>query len=89
MGWPSKHVSRLYSRIRRKKGHSIAVGAVARHLSEAAFWILTKQEPYREPDSISPRRGQRGPNLSADRRACVLETRELIATPLLKMLMPH
>jgi hypothetical protein len=58
MGWPSKHVSRLYGRIRRKKGHSIAVGAVARHLSEAAFWMLTKQEPYREHDSISPRQGQ-------------------------------
>jgi transposase len=56
--WPSKHVSRLYNRIRRKKGHSIAVGAVARHLSEAAFWMLTKQEPYEEPKSISPRQGQ-------------------------------
>jgi predicted Zn-dependent peptidase len=46
MGWSGKHVSRLYGRIRREKGHSIAVDAVARHLSEAAFWMLTKREPY-------------------------------------------
>jgi hypothetical protein len=32
-----------------RKGHSVAVGAVARHLAEATFWILNKKEPYREP----------------------------------------
>ena len=31
------------------KGHQKAVGAVARHLAEATYWILTKGEPYREP----------------------------------------
>ncbi len=47
--WQSRHVCLVYERIRRRKGHSIAVGAVARHLAEATFWILKKQESYREP----------------------------------------
>jgi len=34
---PARHVSRLYMRIKRKKGHPKAVGAVARHLAEATF----------------------------------------------------
>ena len=48
---PRRHVSRLYERVARRKGHSKAIGAVARHLAEATYWILTKQEPYREPAS--------------------------------------
>ena len=47
--WEKKHVTTVYKRIRRRKGHSIAVGAVARHLAEAAFWILKKSQPYQEP----------------------------------------
>jgi transposase len=47
--FPSRHVSRLYLRIRQRKGHQKAVGAVARHLAEATYWILKKREPYREP----------------------------------------
>jgi transposase len=46
---PHRHVSRLYERVMRRKGHQKAIGAVARHLAEAVYWILTKQEPYREP----------------------------------------
>lgn len=46
--YPHRHVVRLYNRIRSRKGHSVAVGAVARHLAEAAYWILKRQEPYRE-----------------------------------------
>jgi transposase len=46
---PQCHVSRLYARIQQRKGHPKAVGAVARHLAEASYWILTKREPYREP----------------------------------------
>ena len=46
---PHRHVSRLYERIARRKGHQKAIGAVARHLAEATYWILTKQQPYREP----------------------------------------
>jgi transposase len=47
--WKSKHVIRLYERIRRRKGHTIAVGAVARHLAEATYWMMTKNEEYQEP----------------------------------------
>lgn len=45
------HVCRLYERLRQKKGHAKAVGAVARHLAEACWWVLTKQEMYQEPKS--------------------------------------
>jgi transposase len=47
--WRQKHVIRLYERVRQRKGHSVAVGAVARHLAEAAFWMLTRNQIYREP----------------------------------------
>ena len=43
------HVVRLYQRLKRAKNHQKAVVAVARHLAEAAWWVLTKQEVYREP----------------------------------------
>jgi hypothetical protein len=42
-------VVRLYQRIKRAKNHQKAVVAVGRHLAEAAWWVLTKQEVYREP----------------------------------------
>lgn len=47
--WRTHHISRLYLRHRRRRGHRVAIGAVARHLSEAAYWVLSKNEPYREP----------------------------------------
>jgi transposase len=47
--WPHRHVVRLYERIRARKGHQKAIGAVARHLAEAAYWMLKKGEAYREP----------------------------------------
>ena len=53
--WRNKPVVRLYERTRQRKGHAVAVGAVARHLAEAAYWMLTKNEPYREPASDLPR----------------------------------
>jgi transposase len=43
-----RHVSQLYSRIRSRRGHASAIGAVARHLAEATYWMLTKKESYRE-----------------------------------------
>jgi transposase len=43
------HVMRLYQRIKRAKNHQKAAVAVARHLAEAAWWILTRLEVYREP----------------------------------------
>lgn len=47
--WKSKYVCQIYDQVSRRKGHAIAVGAVARHLAESAFWILKRQEPYRPP----------------------------------------
>lgn len=46
--FPDRHVSQLYNRIRTRKNHAKAVGAVARHLAEATYWILTKNEVYRD-----------------------------------------
>lgn len=62
---PERHVSRLYERLRPGKGHQKAAVAVARHLAEAAWWILKKQQDYREPrstavsDNFVPTAGQR------------------------------
>ena len=47
--YPERHVSRLYERIRKKKGHPKAIGAVARHLAKASFHVLTRKEFYRDP----------------------------------------
>lgn len=49
-----RHVGRLYRRIRDRKGHAKAVVAVARHLAEAAYWVLKKSEAYREPRRVKP-----------------------------------
>lgn len=46
---PQRHVSQLYWRLRSHQGHARAVGAVARHLAEAAFHVLVRQQAYRDP----------------------------------------
>lgn len=46
-----RHVDRLYENIKPRRGHGRAIVAVARHLAEAAFWMLKKGENYREPMS--------------------------------------
>jgi transposase len=46
-----RHATRLYERIARRRGHPKAIVAVARHLAEATYWMLTKGEAYREPGS--------------------------------------
>lgn len=51
---PERSLSRLYNRIRSRKGHGKAIGAVARNLAESAFWVLKKKEPYRDPIVGSP-----------------------------------
>jgi transposase len=59
-----EHVGRLYRRLWRKRGHGRAIVAVARHLAEASYWVLTKQQTYRPPrlhaafvqDRVSARR---------------------------------
>ena len=50
-GLNGTHVMRLYQRIKRAKNHQKAVVAVARHLAEAAWHVLTRLENYREPRS--------------------------------------
>ena len=50
---PCRHVSRLYRRIRSSRGHAKAVGAVGRHLAEASYWILSRNENYKEPKTKS------------------------------------
>lgn len=52
--YPNRHVSRLYERVARRKGHQKAIGAVARHLAEATYWILARSESYREPSGRHP-----------------------------------
>lgn len=44
-----RHVSQLYRRLRIRRDHSKAIGAVARHLAEAAWHVLNRREPYRDP----------------------------------------
>jgi transposase len=65
---PYRHVSKLYERIRNRRGHQKAIGAVARHLAEATYWILKKVEPYKEPHirySFRPREDKREITLSS------------------------
>jgi len=50
----SSHVLRLYQRIRQRQGHAKAVVAVSRHLAEAAFWVLKKNQPYQQPREENP-----------------------------------
>ncbi len=52
---PERHVSQLYCRLRGRKGHSKAVGAVARHLAEAAFHVLSRRQAYRDPTAAPGR----------------------------------
>ncbi|HYZ22147.1 MAG TPA: transposase, partial [Rhodopila sp.] len=47
------HVVELYERLSAAKGHGKAAVAVARHLAEASWWVLTKRQPYREAESGS------------------------------------
>ncbi len=46
---PETHLSRMYAKLRKSKGHAKAIGAVARQLAEATYWMLTKNEAYKEP----------------------------------------
>jgi len=38
-----------YKRLKKRKNSGIATGAVARMLAESTYWVLTKQESYKEP----------------------------------------
>ncbi|MDE3069093.1 MAG: hypothetical protein KGJ60_16305 [Verrucomicrobiota bacterium] len=52
--WSQRHVVHLERRVRHRRGPAKAVGAVARHLAGASFWILTRNEDYLEPASAEP-----------------------------------
>jgi transposase len=56
---PDRHVSQLYRRLRARKGHAKAIGAVARHLAEAAFHVLRGQQMYQDPSFGRGRTSQR------------------------------
>lgn len=43
-----------YRRLEENKPSGVAKGAVARMLAESTYWVLTKDEPYEEPDGWSP-----------------------------------
>jgi transposase len=47
--WASRQVVCLYRRLADRRGHPKAIGAVSRHLAEASFWVLSRNEDYREP----------------------------------------
>jgi transposase len=59
--WAERHVVRLYRRLRDRRGHAKAVGAVARHLAEASFWVLRRNEPYRDPSLNRKETGSANP----------------------------
>lgn len=62
---PQRHVSELYRRLKARKGHAKAIGAVARHLAEAAFYVLRGHQPYQEPTVCAGRsKGGVSANLS-------------------------
>jgi transposase len=63
---PQRHVSQLYQRLRARKGHAKAIGAVARHLAEAAFHVLSRQQAYRDPTlaAVDPAGCKREPLMS-------------------------
>lgn len=44
-----RHVGKLLRRIQKQKGYPKAAVAVARHLAEATYGMLKKNEPYKEP----------------------------------------
>lgn len=47
--YPERHATKLYKRIKARKDHPKAIGAVARHLAEATYHVWIKEMPYRDP----------------------------------------
>jgi transposase len=58
--YSQRHVVQLYERLRANKNHGKAAVAVARHLAEASWWVLTKKEEYREPAPASMSSSENG-----------------------------
>lgn len=44
-----QHVGQLYKRLKERKCHGKAATAVARHLAESSWWILSRKKEYRAP----------------------------------------
>jgi len=61
--WKERHVVRLYRRLKERKDHAKAIGAVARHLAEASFWVLSRGENYRDPALRAEKAGRPGSTL--------------------------
>jgi transposase len=59
--WRGMYVVRLFERTRQRKGHAVAVGATARYLAEAAFWVLKKGEALPGASPKAPCRENRSP----------------------------
>jgi hypothetical protein len=45
---PQRHVSQMYGLLKQRRNYYIVVVAVARHLAEAAWHVLTRREAYRD-----------------------------------------
>lgn len=58
--YKGRHVVGLYERLRAAKNHGKAAVAVARHLAEASWWILTKKQAYQEPAPASRSSSENG-----------------------------
>ena len=50
--YADQHVIQLYQRLK-SKCHGKAAVAVARHLAEASWWMLSKREQYRQPHAAT------------------------------------
>lgn len=46
--YPQRYTSQRYNRLRQRKGHQKAIGAVARHLAVATWWMMTKKQMYHD-----------------------------------------
>jgi transposase len=66
--WRYLKVAREYGRLREKKGHGKAAVAVARRLACGAWWVLKKEEPYRE--AVRPGEESREIRESIETRFC-------------------
>ena len=87
-GHPPRHGRRLDERLSPPQGPQTAMGAVARHVAEAADWLLSTGAPYREPHGTR----NLGSSTEAYARAGELSalTREVMsATRLRNPFMPH
>lgn len=47
--YAGRRVCRIHDRLAARKGHAKAIGAVARHLAEAAYHVLSRKEAYKDP----------------------------------------